>query len=338
MPEPRTSPEFRSPFLGSSELAQTVRKQIVRAARVDSSVLICGDSGVGKELVAREIHARSSRADGPFMAINCAAIPETLIESELFGHCAGAFTDARRARKGAFELADGGTLFLDEVGDLSRVAQPKLLRALESMEFMPVGAERFERVDIRVLAATNHNLVTMRKEGSFRTDLYFRLSVIELTIPPLRARPEDIPELVEYFARTIAESNGRPFSRVGSEAVEALQGHAWPGNVRELKANVERALAMSSGMILDSECFDLQTVSSAGSLPGLGGKDWKTAKKSFETAYVKGLLERHGNNVYKAAQAANLAPRSLYKILERLGLQPGPRSRGPRTKRGEEGN
>ena len=338
MMEPRTPPEFRSPFLGSSALAQAVRKQIVRAARVDGSILIRGDSGVGKELVAREIHARSSRADGPFHAVNCAAIPETLIESELFGHRAGAFTDARRARKGAFELADGGTLFLDEVGDLSRVAQPKLLRALESREFLPVGGERTERVDIRVLAATNHNLVAMRKDGSFRTDLYFRLSVIELTIPPLRERTEDIPELVEYFARMIAESSGRPFSHVGPEALEALQRHTWPGNVRELKAVVERALAMSSGMILDSGCFDLDAVSTPGSLPGLIAEDWKTAKRTFETAYVKRLLSRHDNNVYRAAQAANLTPRSLYKILERLGLQPGPRSRGPRAKRGEEGS
>jgi transcriptional regulator with PAS, ATPase and Fis domain len=288
MAHPRSSPEFRSPFLGSSEPAQKVRKQIVRAARVDSSVLICGDSGVGKELVAREIHARSHRAQGPFMALNCAAIPETLIESELFGHRAGAFTDARRTRKGAFELADSGTLFLDEVGDLSRVAQPKLLRALESMEFLPVGGEKLERVDIRVLAATNHNLVAMRKEGSFRTDLYFRLSIIELTIPPLRTRLDDIPELVEHFARTIAESSGRPFSHVGPGAVETLREHSWPGNVRQLKAHVERALAMSSGMILDSECFDLETDSGPGSFPDMAAKDWKTAKKSFETAYVKG--------------------------------------------------
>ena len=146
------------------------------------------------------------------------------------------------------------------------------------------------------------------------------------------------PVLRDLASRTIAESSGRPFSHVGPEAVEVLQSHVWPGNVRELKANVERALAMSSGMILDSGCFDLERVSGPGSIPGIVGKDWKTAKKSFETAYVKGLLERHGNSVYKAAQAANLAPRSLYKILERLGLQPGPRSREPRTKRGEEGN
>jgi len=331
--------DFPSPFLGSCTLAQEVRQQIRRAARVDSPVLIRGESGVGKELVAREIHARSARADGPFQAVNCAAIPDTLIESELFGHRAGAFTDARRSRRGAFELADSGTLFLDEVGDLSRAAQPKLLRALESSEFLPVGGELVERVDIRVIAATNHDLVAMRKEGSFRTDLYFRLGVIEVRIAPLRERAEDIPELVVHFATTIAARSGRPFSHVGREALDTLRAHTWPGNVRELKSVVERALAMSSGTILDSSCFDIEATSSPGwSLSGLGTSDWKTAKKGFETAYVRQLLQRHGGNVYRAAQAARIAPRSLYKILERLGVQPGPRSGAPDADRGEEGD
>jgi len=317
--------EPKSLFLGSTEAARAVRKQIRRAARVDSPVLVRGESGVGKELVAREIHARSHRAHGPFVPVNCAAIPDTLIESELFGHRAGAFTDARRTRRGAFEVADDGTLFLDEVGDLSRVAQPKLLRALESREFTPIGGESAMSVDLRVIAATNHNLVAMRKEGSFRTDLYFRLSVIEIHIPPLRVRKADIPDLVEHFARVLAENSGRPFSHVGSAALEMLEEHSWPGNVRELKAVIERALAMSSGMILDSSCFDLDLISSPGtSLPGMMSGDWRSAKKDFETAYVRRLLDKHDGNVYKAARAANLSPRSLYKILRRLGLRPGP--------------
>jgi len=319
------SHELQSPFLGTTEAAGTVRKQIVRAARVESAVLVRGESGVGKELVAREIHARSRRSDGPFIPVNCAAIPDTLIESELFGHRAGAFTDARRSRRGAFELADEGTLFLDEVGDLSRVAQPKLLRALESGEITPIGSESSLRVDLRVIAATNHNLVAMRTDGSFRTDLYFRLSVIEIHVPPLRVRKADIPELVEHFAGTLAENSGRPFSHVGQAALEMLEQHSWPGNVRELKAIIERALAMSSGMILDPTCFDLDLISNPGvSLPGLMSGDWRSAKKDFETAYVLRLLKKHGGNVYKAARAANLTPRSLYKILRRLGLRPGP--------------
>jgi transcriptional regulator with PAS, ATPase and Fis domain len=288
-------------------------------------VLVRGESGVGKELVAREIHARSSRGDGPFVPVNCAAIPDTLIESELFGHRAGAFTDARRSRRGAFELSDGGTLFLDEVGDLSRMAQPKLLRALESREFTPIGGESPTKVDLRVVSATNHNLSAMRKEGDFRSDLYYRLSVIEIHVPPLRVRKADIPELVEHFARTLAENSGRPFSHVGSAALEMLAEHSWPGNVRELKATLERALAMSSGMILDPSCFDLDLISSPGtSLPGIMSGDWRSAKKDFETAYVRRLLKKHDGNVYKAARAANLSPRSLYKILRRLGLRPGP--------------
>jgi transcriptional regulator with PAS, ATPase and Fis domain len=319
------SDELPSLFLGSTEAAGAVRKQIVRAARVDSPVLVRGESGVGKELVAREIHARSRRSDGPFIPVNCAAIPDTLIESELFGHRAGAFTDARRSRRGAFEMADGGTLFLDEVGDLSRVAQPKLLRALESREVTPIGSESSLSVELRVIAATNHNLVAMRTDGSFRADLYFRLSVIEIHIPPLRVRKGDIPELVEHFAGTLAENSGRPFSHVGRAALEMLEEHSWPGNVRELKATIERALAMSSGMILDSTCFDLDLISSPGaSLPGLLSGDWRSAKKDFETAYVRRLLKKHDGNVYKAARAANLSPRSLYKILRRLGLRPGP--------------
>jgi DNA-binding NtrC family response regulator len=321
------SQRLQSLFLGSSELAQAVRKAIGKAARVDCSVLIQGESGVGKELVAREIHARSRRRDGPFVPVNCAAIPDTLIESELFGHEAGAFTDARKRRRGAFELAQDGTLFLDEVGDLSALAQPKLLRVIESREVYPIGSETSQKIDLRIIAATNHNLSAMRREGSFRSDLYFRLAILEILIPPLRERAEDVPELAEHFARAIAKSSGRPFTRIGSEAFEQLMTHSWPGNVRELRATVERALVMSSGMMLDASCFRFESSSVPGlNLRRLLGGDWKTARRNFERAYAANLLKQHGGNVYKAAQAANLTPRSLYKILRRVGLQPGPRS------------
>jgi DNA-binding NtrC family response regulator len=317
-------PRPESSFLGHSAAAEKIRKLIRRAARVDSTILITGESGVGKELVAREIHSLSHRKDQPFVPINCAAIPEQLIESELFGHEAGAFTDARHARRGAFELADTGTLFLDEVGDMSSTAQPKLLRTIETGEFTRVGGERMNKVDLRVIAATNHDLRAMSRDGRFRSDLYFRLCVLEIHVPPLRDRQEDIPELAAFFARRIARSSSRPFTEISDPALRELQGYPWPGNVRELRATIERALAMSSGMVLDESCFSLDLTSTGGlSLKSLLDRDWREARQRFETTYATELLKRHEGNVPKAARAAGLAPRSLYKMLQRLGLRRG---------------
>jgi len=313
-----------SRFRGRSSAADRVRRLIERAARVSGTVLITGESGVGKELVAREIHARSARRDRPFIPVNCGAIADSLIESELFGHEAGAFTDARDARRGAFELADGGTLFLDEVGDLSPHAQPKLLRAIENSEFLRLGGEKLLRVDIRLIAATNHDLRRMCRERRFREDLYYRLCIIDIHVPPLRDRREDVPELAELFARILAERSGRPFRRISGEALRALGRHSWPGNVRELRAMVERALAMSSGMVLDESCFSLDAaLDGTSSLSRLLGSDWRDARREFEAIYANSLLRRHGGNVAAAARAAGLAPRSLYKMLQRLGLRRG---------------
>jgi DNA-binding NtrC family response regulator len=330
---PRDKPERRplaepgeviSAFLGGSAGAAKVRKLIRRAARVDSTVLITGESGVGKELVAREIYARSNRRDNPFVPLNCAAIAEQLIESELFGHEAGAFTDARHPRRGAFEMADTGTLFLDEVGDLSAHAQPKLLRAIETGEFTRVGGERMHRVDLRVIAATNHDLRTMSRDGRFRSDLYFRLCVLEIHVPPLRDRAEDIPELANHFARRIAEASQRPFTEISGPAMRQIEDYPWPGNVRELRAVIERALALSSGMVLDEACFNFDPVSSHRlSLKGMLDADWRDARQRFEEIYATELLKRHEGSVPKAARAAGLAPRSLYKMLQRLGLRRG---------------
>ncbi len=295
-----------------------------RAARVSGTVLITGESGVGKELVAREIHARSARRGKAFVPVNCAAIADSLIESELFGHEAGAFTDAREARRGAFELADAGTLFLDEVGDLSRHAQPKLLRTIETAEFVRVGGESMHHVDIRLIAATNHDLRAMCREGRFREDLYYRLCIIHIHVPPLRERREDVRELAEHFARAISVSTGRPLRGISPEAMRMLEEYAWPGNVRELRAMIERALALSSGMVLDESCFSLDGSSSAsGDFRRLLRKDWRDARQAFETMYARDLLRRHGGNVTRAARAAGLATRSLYKILDRLGLRRG---------------
>jgi DNA-binding NtrC family response regulator len=313
----------RGLFLGESPAALGVQQLVNRAAHVDATVLITGESGVGKELVAREIHARSSRRREPFIPLNCAAIPDTLIEAELFGHEAGAYTDAREAHQGAFELAHQGTLFLDEVGDLSLTAQPKLLRSLESGEIVRVGGGRPRPVNLRIVAATNHNLKRMCKEQRFRTDLYYRLRVLCIKVPPLRQRLSDVPILATHFARMLAEKLGRDFTEINPTALEYLMNYHWPGNVRELRSVVEQAMAMSSGNQLDENCFELDPISIPGySFGSLLERDWKKARSGFETAYAKRLLNKHRGNVQDAAKDAGMAAGSFYKMLRRLGLSP----------------
>ena len=305
-------------FLGVSRAAATVREQIARAAAVDAPVLVVGESGVGKELVARGIHDRSVRGTAAFVALNCAAIPDGLVESELFGHEPGAFTDGRSLRRGAFELADRGTLFLDEVGDLSLSAQPKLLRSLESGEYLRVGAEQARRADLRVIAATNHDLHRMSVENRFRADLLYRLRVIEIRVPPLRHRREDVSLLAERFAHQFARAHRQPFLGFSEEAIQALVRYPWPGNVRELRSVVQRALSFRIDGLVDGSVLDLDPVSAGRiGLRALLDEDWKIARRKFEAAYASHLLGRFGGSVREAAQAAGLAPRSLYKMLRR---------------------
>jgi transcriptional regulator with PAS, ATPase and Fis domain len=323
-----TSAEDDGLFRGSSAQAREVRRLAVRAARVDSSVLVMGESGVGKELVARDIHLRSSRKSGPFIAVNCAAIPQNLVESELFGHERGAFTDARGERRGVFELAHGGTLFLDEIGDLSLEAQPKLLRVLETGEIQRVGGERVRRVDVRIVAATNADLKALCAEKRFRWDLFYRLDVLVIAVPPLRERLEDLPALADHFARELASKANRPYTRLTDDAVERLLRYHWPGNVRELKSAIERALALHSGHLLDLEAFDVAQSTSPG-FSGLFDHEWKKARAAFESAFAQRVLLKHGGNVRAAAEEAGIAPRSLYKMIRRLGLRARPR-RKPR--------
>ena len=317
-------PEFPPLFLGTSAAARKVREEIARAARTDATVLILGESGVGKEIVAREIHDRSSRSAHAFIPVNCAAIPETLIESELFGHAAGAFTDARAARRGAFELADHGTLFLDEVGDLSPSAQPKLLRSLETREIVPVGSESSRSIDLRVIAATNHDLMAMTFGGTFRSDLYFRLRVLEIRVPPLRERPEDIPELSAHVLRLLANGDARGPSTIAPAAMRALQAYPWPGNVRELRAVLERAAALAGDeRALDAAHFGLQSLpTAAASLEELLERDWRSARATFESAYARHLVQKTGGDVRQASKMSGLALRSIYKMLHRQGLMP----------------
>jgi len=315
------SGESRGLFLGTCRAALNVRKLIERAAQVDSAVLITGESGVGKELVAREIHGRSDRRGQPFVPLNCAAIPESLIEAELFGHEPGAYTDAKEVHRGAFEMANHGTLFLDEVGDLSSAAQPKLLRVLESGEIVRLGGEKPRSTDLRIIAATNQSLKTMCREKKFRADLYFRLGVLAIRVPPLRERLDDIPMLANHFVRLLADKLNRDFQEITPSAMEYLMTYNWPGNVRELKAIVERALVMNSSSSLDASCFELDPVSLPGnSLGGLLNRDWRSAREAFEAAYARRLLDRHGD-VKSAAEAAGMATGSLYKMLRRLGLR-----------------
>jgi two-component system nitrogen regulation response regulator NtrX len=294
----------------------------VQIARAQCPVLIEGESGVGKDLVAREIHNCSSRSHGPFVAINCSAIPETLIESELFGHEAGAFTDARKVRRGAFELSGGGTLFLDEIGALSPIAQPKLLRAIESGEVRRLGSEKPRQIDLRVVAATNQSLLKKRREGSFREDLYYRLDVVEINIPPLREHPEDIPELAQCFVELIARKNGLEPCRIRPDAMKLLMAHSWPGNVRELRSALERAMVLHPGPDLAPSCLTMAPTNHPGlTLSGMLQKDWVAARREFESAYVRDLLTRHASNVSAAARTAGLSRRGFHKIMTRLGLR-----------------
>jgi DNA-binding NtrC family response regulator len=325
--------ERPSEFLGVSSAAQRVREQIRAAAATRATVLITGESGVGKELVAREVHLRSTRGRGTFVALNCAAIPDNLLESELFGHEAGAFTDANTVHRGALERAHKGTIFLDEIGDLSVPAQPKLLRALEAGEAMRVGGERPTALDVRFIAATNHPLKAMCKEGRFRLDLYYRLCVIEIRVPPLRDRIDDIVLLAEHFARQGMQAAGQEFECIRPCSLPLLMSYPWRGNVRELRSVIERAIAAHPSPRLEIRAQELDLESDPKvSLAGLFKDDWKTARDRFEAAYAAHLLDRNEHDVKKAAHAAGLVPRSLYKMLRRLGLRPGPPCGGAEEK------
>ncbi len=237
--------------IGSSPAFRRMMTLLEQVAGSSATVLVQGESGTGKELVARTIHARSARSRGPFVAVNCAALPETLLESELFGYEKGAFTGAAGRKEGRFELADGGTLFLDEVSDLSAVTQPKILRVLQEGEFERLGGTKTLRVDVRIVAATNQGLAQMVREKRFREDLYYRLNVITMTVPPLRERSEDIRVLAQHFLRVYAAKNNRRLEGFTDDAIRRLEAYAWPGNVRELENVIERGVVLTQGALMD---------------------------------------------------------------------------------------
>src|SRR5271156_2903450 len=311
-----------------------------RVALADSTVLILGESGTGKDLMAQEIHARSPRAGKAYVAVNCAALPETLIESELFGYERGAFTGAEKQRKGKFELASGGTLFLDEIGDMNPVTQAKVLRALENRTIERLGGTQPIPVDVRVISATHRNLAAEIRAGKFREDLFYRLRVVTIELPPLRAHKEDIPVLAEAFLqmhmaklRGLATAGGAspaPTKRLTREAMAALEKYDWPGNVRELKNALERSLVLCRGEGIGVE--DLaQEVLSGETAPhknsgganenGFSEKDFREAKRKFEVAYLTKQLADHRWNVSKTAATIGLHRQSLQEKLRELGIR-----------------
>jgi len=297
-------------------ILETVKKVAATPARV----LIIGENGTGKEMVARTIHELSPRADEPFVEVNCAAIPEELIESELFGHERGSFTGAVARRMGRFEMADGGTLFLDEVGDMSLSAQAKVLRVLQESVFERVGGTETMRVDVRVVAATNKDLLKQSREGTFREDLFYRLNVVPIVVPPLRERSSDIPLLVEHFLRQIARELGQPAKKMSKAAMDQLREYAWPGNVRELKNLVERVVILSAGATIDAS--DLPPLASEGDAPAhyFDIEGYLEFKDTVEKEFFERKLRLFNHNVSKTARRLGMQRSNLYKKLEKYGI------------------
>lgn len=328
-------------LLGVSPAIESVRNIIARVAPTDSPVLIVGESGTGKELAAKSIHQASRRAKGRFVAINCASIPETLIESELFGFERGAFTGAHETKLGLIEVADGGTLFLDEIGELPLSMQAKLLRVLQEYEITRVGGVVTIPVNIRVVAATNRRLEDRIAAGQFREDLYYRLDVIKVTMPPLRDRREDIPLLAEAFLQEIAERQGRSL-RFADRTVAHIALRDFPGNVRELHNLIERLVVLSSGAMIAPDALEAadglfgHRPFGVESAPGTGAplslvaesaraladteSDYREARDQFEREYLRALLRRHGGSVSAAAKASGISRRSFYEKIEKLGI------------------
>ena len=296
-------------IVGRSRAIEETLRLLELVAATRSTVLITGETGTGKELVARAIHHCSTRRLQPFVKVNCAAIPETLLESELFGHMRGAFTDASSTKKGKFSLAHRGSIFLDEIGTMSVGLQAKLLRVLQEREIEPLGSERPEQVDVRVIAATNCNLRQLVDEGRFKDDLYYRLHVVPIHVPPLRERPEDIPMLADYFVEKHAQRNGKSIESLDDDVVPALQAHGWPGNVRELENTIERAVVLTTGPVIarGTVTFDVSPGAVPGAVPSLKlhqNIEWierETLRRALE-------ISRSKNH---AAQLMGISPRAL---------------------------
>ncbi|MEB2343939.1 MAG: sigma-54 dependent transcriptional regulator [Deltaproteobacteria bacterium] len=311
-------PDDAGELIGESAVMRRLRQLVQRVAAADGAVLVQGETGTGKELVARAIHRLGPRAAAPFVAVNCAALPEALLESELFGHAKGAFTDAREARAGLFVQARGGTLFLDEIGELSPALQPKLLRALQERRVRPVGASEEIAFDARLVAATNRDLESAVEEGRFRGDLFFRLDVLPVEVPPLRARGGDILLLAQHFARRLAERSGRPVLGISRGAAEKLADYHWPGNVRELENAIERAVALADHDHVLAEDLPERIRAHRRSDLLLAGDDPATLVplEVIERRYVARVLEATAGNKTLAARILGVDRKTLYRKLD----------------------
>ncbi|MGJ7608473.1 sigma 54-interacting transcriptional regulator [Variovorax sp. LT1R20] len=309
---------WRAEIVSRSNRMAELLAEARMVAKSDASVLLRGDSGAGKELLARAIHKASARADKPFVAVNCGAIPEALLESELFGHMKGAFTDAHANHKGLFQQADGGTLLLDEIGDMPPALQVKLLRVLQERAVRPLGASQSIEVDVRIVSATHRDLDAAMEAGQFREDLYYRLNVVTLTLPPLSARREDIPLLANHFLQRLSTKYGKRLSGFAPEALKALTTAAWPGNVRQLFNVVEQVCALSS-----SPLIPLALVQRALRVPTVEVQTYADAKQRFERDYLVGLLKLTDGNVADAARLADRNRTEFYRLLQKHELTPG---------------
>jgi two-component system, NtrC family, nitrogen regulation response regulator NtrX len=319
MQEMRRSVDLDDLLIGDSEPMQKLEQQIRSAAPSASRVLITGENGSGKEIVARTLHRQSLRAEQPFVDVNCAAIPEELIESELFGHRKGAFTGAIEDRKGKFELADGGTLFLDEVGDMSLSAQAKVLRVLQEQTFQRVGAQQTIHVDVRVIAATNKNLESEIAGGRFRSDLYYRLNVIPIDVPPLRARGNDVVLLAEHFLRRFAAETRGQKKKLSAGAASKLKAYHWPGNVRELRNVIERLAILLPHDTIAAEDVQLGAPAAAPQVPQ--NLPLREARDEFEKQYILERLREFAGNVSRTADALGVERSNLYRKLHAYGIR-----------------
>ena len=311
-------------IIGESPSMRSLKEQIMVVGRSNSRVLITGENGTGKELIARSVHRASQRADKPFIAVNCAAIPETLIESELFGHEKGAFTGAVSVQRGKFEIADNGTLFLDEIGDMSLNTQAKVLRVLQEQEFQRVGGTRNIRVDVRLITATNKNLSDEIKKGAFREDLFYRINVIILNAPPLRERKEDIPLLAEHFLNEVIREQGLKDKRLTDQSIELMKGYDWPGNVRELRNLMERVAIMTAGDRINPA--DLSIIAgdqqrNVSTLINAGSGSLKDARAGFERYFILEKLRENKWNITKTAEDLKIERSNLHRKIKLLGIE-----------------
>ncbi len=320
----RARVDRRHTMVGESKAMAKLREQIAMAAPTNGRVLVSGENGTGKELVARHIHALSQRSAGPFVEVNCAALPEELIESELFGHVKCAFTGAVADRRGKFEAASGGTLFLDEVGDMSLKTQAKVLRALQEQVVEPVGGDQSVRVDVRVIAATNKTLADEIRATRFREDLFFRLNVIPIFVPSLRERGDDVLRLAEHFVAEFAHEYGRRPKTFSGEAMDTLRAYTWPGNVRELRNVIERLMIMVPGDVIAGTDLSFLDVLANASAPGghIAVAPLFDARDAWERAYILGVLASFEGNISRPADALGLERSNLYKKMRSLGIGP----------------